>query len=464
MIQQLTFTPSADAALKALAATGREVLLPIELPLDQGVLRIERQLRLLPDRRLTAWASLDGRPVIAKLFFNHSKALREAATEAARLTAMQERAIAAPRLLADSGQTAAGRCLLIEALDGSDAQTLYQASQQVVVNGGASTTSLIHQLVAFIGRLHRKGCLQQDAHLGNFLINGDNCWLLDAGGVSLLPRPSVRQCRQNLAQILAQLYPMDLPNIDSILSHYAAADPATTFGATALEKALDKARHTRYQHAIDKIYRDCTEFAHIQTPAGLKGMATRPHKDALQALLEADIDAVMANGEPLKQGNSSSVSRVNWQGNDWVIKRYNIKGPLHRLKKQFKTSRASTSWRNARWLTLIGLDTPTAIGFVEQRRHRLLGRAYYISQHTQALAVERLEGADLQPAQTAMTMVFKLMEQLRFNHGDMKASNILWHKGRLSFIDLDAMQLNLSPSQARQLIQKDRKRWQQNWR
>lgn len=463
MMRKLEFSQQAKTVLKALAASDREVQLPVDVPLANGHLHIERQLRLLPGRRLTAWARLDGRPVITKLFFNHAKALREAATEAAQLSAMQDNTIAAPRLLADSGETAAGRCLLIEALEGHDVQTLYLESRQAV-NGGHTSTALIQQLVTFIGKLHHKGCLQQDAHLGNFLMDGDDCWLLDAGGVSLQATLKPRQRYQNLALVLAQFYPLDLPDTATILSHYTADDAATSLNAAALERALEKARRTRYRHAIDKIYRDCTEFAHIQAQAGLKGMAARSHKDALQALLEADIDAVMAHGEPLKQGNSSSVSRVNWQGNDWVIKRYNIKGPLHRLKKQFKTSRASTSWRNARWLGLIGLDTPAAIGFVEQRRHRLLGRAYYISQHTQALAVERLEGADLQQAQTAMTAIFGLMERLRFNHGDMKASNILWSSGRISFIDLDAMQLNLSPSQAHQLIQKDRKRWQQNWR
>lgn len=464
MMRQLEFSSQAQVALNTLATAGRDIRLPIELRLSTGQLQLERQLRLLPGRRLTAWANMNGRPIIAKLFFNYPKALREAAVEATQLIAMANAGIAAPRLLADSGQTASGRLLLIEALEGCDALTLYQQAPQQTESRPSATHALIHQLVAFIGTLHQQNCLQQDAHLGNFLIAGSDCWLLDAGGVNLQHKLSPRHRCQNLAVFLAQFYPMDLPNLASLLNSYTSQTSVTAPSQTALAKALGKARHTRYRRAIDKIYRDCTEFASIHAHGGLKGMARRTHSNALQALLDSDIDAVMARGDPLKQGNSSSVSRVNWQGNDWVIKRYNIKGPLHRLKKQFKPSRASTSWRNARWLTLIGLDTPMAIGFVEQRSSRLLGRAYYISEHTQALPVEKLDDVKLQQARTAMAAIFTLMEHLHFNHGDLKASNVLWHKGRLCFIDLDAMRLNLPASQTHKLVQKDRKRWQQNWR
>jgi len=444
---------SADEALLRLSAAGRAPVLPVSMEVAGAVLTLQRGLRVLPGRRITAWADWAGRPVIAKLFFASPKALREAESEASRLAEMARRGIPAPALLADGGSDRAGRILILEALPGETALTLYRQA-----HGEGQGADFIVRLLSFVAELHDHGCMQEDPHLGNFLIDGQRIYLLDAGGVALHERLSAAQRCHNLALLLAQFYPLDTLDSTALLAAYGSAAPSVA----ALEESLAQARVRRYRHAMDKLYRDCTEFARLRV-ARMSGMAVRAAAADLQALLEAGIDQAMAGGVMLKNGNSSTVCRVQWRGHDWVIKRYNIKNLWHLGKKQFKPSRARRSWRNARWLDLVGVATPEAVGYVEHRRSGVLGTAYYVSDYTAGKPVDTLSEPELGRAREAVDALFSLMALLRFSHGDMKASNFLWQDGRLWVLDLDAMRLGLSPGQAEKWIQRDRTRWQCNW-
>ncbi len=444
---------SAGEALLQLSAAGRSPALPVSMEVAGAVLTLQRALRVLPERRITAWADWGGRPVIAKLFFASSKALREAEREAVSLAVMAQRDIPAPALLADSGPDQAGRILILEALPGETALTLYQRA-----HSEGQGADFVGRLLSFVAKLHDHGCMQEDPHLGNFLIDGQRIYLLDAGGVALHGQLSTAQRCRNLAALLAQFYPLDTLGSSALIAAYGVGAPSVA----ALEESLMRARVRRYRHAMNKLYRDCTEFAPLRV-ARLHGMAVRPAAEDLQALLEAGIDQAMESGVMLKNGNSSTVCRVQWRGHDWVIKRYNIKNLWHGVKKQFKPSRARRSWRNARWLDLIGVATPEAVGYVECRRGGILGAAYYISGYTGGEPVDALAGPALNQAREAVEALFSLMAQLRFSHGDMKASNFLWHDDRLWVLDLDAMRLGLPPAQAKKGIQRDWARWQGNW-
>lgn len=445
-------------SLNALSEAGREPALPAVVVTGGGDLVLERALRILPGRRLTALAVLDRRPVIAKLFFDHPKAAREAGQEAERLAALVERGVSSPRLLWDSGQVAGGRVLVLEYLSGADAGKRYE---QAYRDGSGGRWPAL--LVAFLARLHRVGCVQDDVHLGNFLIDGEQCYLVDAGSVRLFEPGQVPKADRltNLASLLAQFYPVDTRELAPLVAAYGEGAPS----AGELEAALGRARQRRYRHALGKIQRDCTDFAVVRRES-LRGMVRRPLRVAFEELLEAGIDRLMAEGEMLKPGNSSTVCRVHWQGRDWVIKRYNVKSAGHRLRKQFKPSRASRSWRNARWLQLIGLDTPLAVGYVERRMMGLQGTAYFVCEYVSGPSLEDLAGSNpeaMARARQQVAQLFFLMETLHFNHGDLKATNFLWVGERLCILDLDAMQLGLSEGQTAKQVARDRERWAANF-
>lgn len=445
--------PLSRVDLAGLAAAGRSPTLPARLAVAGEDLILRESLRLFPGRRLTARARFRDREVIAKLFFRHDKSIRDADHEATALRRLAERGLPVPPLIHDSGAGADGRILLLEVLPGEDAMDVYQRA-----HGAGDGAAVAARLVAFLARLHDQGCVQRDVHLGNFLFDGERSYLVDAGSVMIHdPLPPALRYR-NLGDLLAQFYPLDTLDADALRAAYgpAAPDPQT------LNRVLAAGRRRRYRHVLGKIHRDCTDFATV-CGGGLSGMASRPLAADMKALLEADPDRIMAAGEMLKDGNSATVCRVRWRDHDWVIKRYNVKSAWHRFKKQFKPSRARRSWRNACWLDLIGLNTPKAVGYAEQRLGGLLDRAYFICRYTPGIPVSLLVEPALSRACREMDRIFMLMERLRFNHGDTKAGNFLWHHDRLWLLDLDAMEIHLSPRQARKAIARDRARWSRNF-
>src|SRR5690606_5012294 len=141
----------------------------------------------------------------------------------------------------------------------------------------------------------------------------------------------------------------------------------------------------------------------------------------------ADPDGVMAAGELLKDGNSATVVRARLDGREVVIKRYNIKGVGHWLRRFWRPSRAWVSWRNAHLLAQVGIDTPAPVAMLAMRWGPLRRRAWYVCEAV--AAQELLELASRQPLSApqlaALRHLFAALRAGQLHHGDLKAKNIL---------------------------------------
>jgi len=63
----------------------------------------------------------------------------------------------------------------------------------------------------------------------------------------------------------------------------------------------------------------------------------------------------------------------------------------------------------------------------------------------------------------ALLTLFGTLHALRISHGDLKATNLLWHDGQVVLIDLDAMTQHRSSRTHAQAWQRDRARFLRNW-
>jgi tRNA A-37 threonylcarbamoyl transferase component Bud32 len=193
----------------------------------------------------------------------------------------------------------------------------------------------------------------------------------------------------------------------------------------------------------------------------------RDEVEALRPLL-ADPERFIAAGVVLKAGNSATVAGVEVSARQLVVKRYNIKGFAHWLRRFWRPSRAWHSWREGHRLAFLGVATARPLAVLERRTCWLRGRAY--------LMTEKLDGdnilvrfapylASAPPAaeMSALGDLFAALVREHISHGDMKGSNLLWHGGRWVLVDLDAMQQHTGRRSFVRAFAKDRARFLRNW-
>ena len=63
----------------------------------------------------------------------------------------------------------------------------------------------------------------------------------------------------------------------------------------------------------------------------------------------------------------------------------------------------------------------------------------------------------------ALIALFETLHVLRISHGDLKATNLLWHGGRVFVIDLDALVQHRSGLAHARAWRRDRERLLRNW-
>ncbi len=434
--------------------------LRVDVP-NLGPLQCERALRILPGRRWTLAGVLEQgrRPVVAKLFLAGRRARRHFERERRGLEVLHQRGIAAPEVLySGTVDVPHGWLVLTAWLSGASADTLGEAALPAVVRA--------------VALQHAEGIEQRDAHLGNFLIRDGVAWTLDGAGIHAAGSAlSTARARRNFVLWLAQ-FP---PTVDARLGDWYALyrmarwDSGRIGPRAGLRALLARARRKREARQLDKALRTCTTFEASRGFGRFCVLDRRDDSPALRALL-ADPDAAFAapQTEWLKRGNTASVVRLVAGGRSLVIKRYNLKGVGHWLRRCWRPSRAWHSWRNAQRLMLWGLPTPRPVALLESRFGWLCGRAWYVSEYVPGEPL----GVALTAASPARRVV--LLERLghllaglarlRLSHGDLKATNLLVdHDNQLMLLDLDAMRRHRWAGAFERALARDLTRLRANW-
>ncbi len=462
-----------------LSGAGRAPALPLVLDLADGAgpasLRLERWLRVLPGQRYVGVGDWRGRRVLAKLLVG-ARAARHFQRErdGARLLAAQ--GLATPVLLADGLAEGQGGWLLFDYLDG--AESLDAAWRDVADDAPLSDAqgAVLGEALGAIARLHAQGLWQADLHLDNLLRRDGVVYLIDGGAVRAeTPGQPLSQARalENLGVFFAQLPPSLEPFVEELLVHYLLVNGEHGLPLEALLGQVAKVRRWRLRDYLGKVGRDCSLFSARIGAFGLR-VAGRDQSEALAPLLEAP-DVALARGHLFKTGGAASVARVELDGRPLLLKRYNVKSPLHWLKRCWRPSRAWHSWREGHRLRLLGIATPRPLAVLERRVCWLRGRAYLITEYLPGhdiIARFRPSLATDGPMPTeaelaALDRLFAALIRERISHGDLKGHNLLWEDdregGRWSLIDLDAMRQHRDPRRFARAYARDRARFLRNW-
>ncbi len=404
--------------------------------------------RILPGRRLSGVAEVDKTTVyFAKIFYGEG-ARRYWQRELTGAQRLQRAQVTTPSvLLRGSSADNLGYVVLYQLLPGAE-------------NLREDDGPGISQAVAILAGLHEVNCMQTDVHLNNFVVSQGVVYAVDADGIR--PGHLLRQQFANLAMLLAQRSPWYDVEVPQIWQDYAAqrGEYVSKMGsAEQLMHLTQLQRARRVRRYLNKTMRECTEFVHRKSWRH-NWLCERRRWPVLQRFMLFPEEYVSA-GTPLKLGNSSTVVRVDIEGEGYIVKRYNIKGLGHRLRRWVKR-RGRNAWRNGHWLDFLGIPTAKPVALLERQWGWFTGVCYLVmpdvgEHHLGELlalkdAPHSSRFAELAPQ--ALT----ILEHLRaagLQHGDTKATNFVVHDQRLALIDYDGLRLGGAET--------DRQRFLRNW-
>lgn len=431
------------ASVGRFADLGRAPPLPFRVDVDFGDggrrLVCTAILRSQPGRRFVARTSVEGQDAVLKAFFGRH-AVRDFERERSGIKALKADGIAAPALLG----TGRGGGALVLAF--------------TFVGGWSPTAADTNAVLSLLARMHDRGLRQRDLHLGNFIVRGDHALPVDAGSIRRSRRATKRQRLEDAACLLAQFAPGDAPDAAVAASAYdQASAAAVAIDPQCLALAATRIRRKRVRQLLAKSVRDCTAFVAARRRGRFVVTGRDDHDPALRSLI-ADPERTLAGGTILKQGNTASVVRVG----EFAVKRYRVKGPLHRLRLRITPSRARRAWKAAHGLQLLGIATPCPRALVES-----LGgdaAAYLVLDFEGETTLGAETGAPLSASRAvAASALFERWREAGFSHGDMKATNFIARGDDLVVLDLDAATFHRWVWRFERAHRRDRARWLRNW-
>lgn len=453
-----------------LREAGRTPPLPLTVRLQDGrPLTLRTLLRVLPGKRIVGEAEFEGRRVLAKLFIAAGSA-RHWQRERRGIEALTRHDLPTPALLLATELQGGGHALLTTFLD--DAVSLGARWQAVadLPAGSPQALAVLTPAFAMLGRLHAHGLVQDDLHLGNFLLADGGLQVIDGDAIRALTAGEALDgaaAIANFAVLAAQIPSAWDEHLPELVSAWQRADTRLPeLDLPQLRAQVQRTRAARVDAFLPKTIRDCTLFKVVKRFDRFTAVV-RDEAEALAPLL-ADPDRLLEAGHILKHGGTCTVARVELNGRSLVIKRYNLKSAGHALSRAFRPSRAWHSWVEGHRLALLGIATPAPLALIEERLGPLRRRAWLVNALCPGpnlrdhLAPHVASGPPAAEAE-ALRSLFATLHRERISHGDLKATNLLWQDGRVVLIDLDAMIQHRSDAAHARAWRKDRARLLRNW-
>lgn len=440
---------------------------PCKLMLEDGsILHINHILRMIPGKRLVAHAEWQNEQVIAKLFFCKKRAKQHAEREkkgAANLAQMKIPSAELKKVLVSHDKKT--ESLLFQYLQ--DADNL----QQVLFADHVSFDILLpflKQVIQELATQHVLGVMQHDLHFKNFMVSTHKVYTLDGAQLTVFPHKLDKETSmKHLALFLSQMGVGFEAMQHQLFTYYVKLRGwlIKKNDVDDLFFMIREANRKRWQHHQKKIFRESSQFAKSAKGA-FKGVydRTRVPKELRDLIALPEQFFHDPCSQMLKNGRSSTVIRITLGQCDWVIKRYNIKSGLHRIKRLFSTSRARKSWYHAQKLVLFNVNVPYPIAFIDSKQMGMNSVSYYICEYVTGTPLSSLHLEKEEPLLIQnVAALLKQVSLVESTHGDLKASNIIIKNNQAYLIDYDGTKEHSTLSNLTQHTQQDWQRFLRNF-
>ena len=401
-------------------------------------------LRVVAGTRAVYDAVWEGRAVIVKIFSHKINAKRHFKREWRGLVLLQKSGLDSPKPLF-FGKTQDGHwAVVVEKISGSSTVLeVFDRTENI-----AAKFSLLHQVCQQMARLHEKGVVQSDLHLGNFLFTEKTIFIIDPAQVRLSARPiGKRKSISQIARLALYLPKEETGSAVRLCRQYAKARNWSfdKKDVALFEKLQMMHRKKAVRRGLKKYSR--TNKRHLKIKqGGFVALFDRKFCHLTEGVeLAEKIDTLMDKGQILKKGNTCYVSRIMWNGRDVVVKRYNHKNFIHSLRHSIKRSRARHVWKHAHHLLMLKVATPEPLAYIERCKGLIVWNSYLVTEYTEgqnlALLIRQGNLSEQQQSEIAHQVIAILdkLHKNRISHGDMKRSNVLITSSGPMLTDLDAM-------------------------
>jgi tRNA A-37 threonylcarbamoyl transferase component Bud32 len=190
----------------------------------------------------------------------------------------------------------------------------------------------------------------------------------------------------------------------------------------------------------------------------------RAFLNSLDELLDSKACAI------IKRGNTATVGVIKMDdGHALVIKRYNIKGFWHAIRRALRHTRAAVSWENAHLLNFYEINTLAPVALIEKRFGPLRRTSYFISSYLEGIDCGSYFGGNAALTSEQKEMAGRIsalisnLAEVNISHGDMKASNIIISSKQPMLLDLDALRQHRLKIIHKRAFARDMQRFLRNW-
>ncbi len=157
-------------------------------------------------------------------------------------------------------------------------------------------------------------------------------------------------------------------------------------------------------------------------------------------------DHVLDEGKIFKQGTRTHAGKVEFNGKNYFLKRYNCRGTWYQIRHFFKRSRALKTWVVSCFFWERGVPVPEPLVSLEKRRWGVLDNCYLLMRFSERTQTLRSLWPDL-CFESKRKILFKVSEIFghmyysRCYHGDLKWDNILVRL-QFDFVDVEIVDLD----------------------
>ncbi len=454
---------SVSAGIKPYMAT-----FPFELridciPSDKGAESVlcREYLRVVPGRREVYDGVWDGRSVVVKVFSRRIGAAGRLRKELQGLHRLESCGVNTPKLLF-YGKASDGRFAVVteKIADSSTVMDVFSKAQTK-----AEQADLLVRLCRELASQHTKGLLQEDLHLGNFLLDEERIYTLDPGQIRFSARAVDRTRSISLLALLARCLPADDTESVSRLAREYFAVRRWSFEKDDEARLWEQMKlHTRrmIRRQLRKCVRTSKRTLRVKTGKHLAVFDRTFCRGARPEDFIERIDDLMDKGRILKAGNTCYLSRLTWNGKDVVVKRYNHKGFIHSARHTIKRSRARHSWLHAHRLGVLQIATAKPVAYIERLKGLLVWNSYFVTEYVEGQKLYHYLRDENVAAEERLAITRRILDMLdklaRYGttHGDVKPSNILVTANGPCLTDLDGMRAHKSNIVCKRRWAKDR--------